>query len=92
MTLNELNRLPHYRAEEELLKCCGSKAWARAMARRRPFANNGRLLQAASEIWNSLDEGDRKQACRNAGEQRMHADTEAQIKLTLSRLKLFFPL
>ena len=44
MTLAELNRLPRYRAEEELLKCCGSKAWARAMARRRPFANFDRLL------------------------------------------------
>jgi OHCU decarboxylase len=58
MTLAELNRLPRYRAEEEFLKCCGSKAWARSMARRRPFANLDRLLQAAGEIWRSMDSSD----------------------------------
>jgi OHCU decarboxylase len=58
MTLAELNRLPRYRAEEECLKCCGSKAWARSMARRRPFTNLERLLQAAGEIWHSMDAAD----------------------------------
>ena len=58
MTLAELNGLPRYRAEEELLKCCGSKGWARTMARRRPFANVERLLQAAGEIWMRLDRSD----------------------------------
>jgi OHCU decarboxylase len=58
MTLTELNKLPKYRAEEEFLKCCGSKGWARAMARRRPFANFDRLLQAATEIWRGLDSSD----------------------------------
>jgi len=58
MTLTELNKLPRYRAEEEFLKCCGSKGWARAMARRRPFANFDRLLQAATEIWRGLDSSD----------------------------------
>ncbi|HYL37069.1 MAG TPA: 2-oxo-4-hydroxy-4-carboxy-5-ureidoimidazoline decarboxylase [Bryobacteraceae bacterium] len=62
MTLAELNILPRYRAEEEFLKCCGSVAWARAMARRRPFASFERLLQAASEIWWRLDETDWKEA------------------------------
>ncbi len=58
MTLADLNRLPRYRAEEEFLKCCGSKAWARSMARRRPFASLHRLQQAAGEIWNSMDSSD----------------------------------
>jgi OHCU decarboxylase len=58
MTLVELNVLPRYRAEEELLKCCGSAAWARGMARRRPFASFDRMLQAASEIWWRLDPAD----------------------------------
>jgi hypothetical protein len=62
MTLAELNILPRYRAEEEFLKCCGSVAWARTMARRRPFASFERLLQAASEIWWRLDETDWKEA------------------------------
>ena len=58
MTLAELNAMPRYRAEEELLKCCGSRAWARAMARRRPFANPDRLAKAADEIWRSLHASD----------------------------------
>jgi OHCU decarboxylase len=58
MTLAEFNVLPRYRAEEELLKCCGSAAWARGMARRRPFASFDRLLQAAGEIWWRLDQAD----------------------------------
>ena len=64
MTLAELNALPRYRAEEEFLKCCGSPAWARSMARRRPFASFDRILQAASEIWPRLDPADWKQAFR----------------------------
>jgi OHCU decarboxylase len=64
MTLAELNVLPRYRAEEELLKCCGSAAWARRMARRRPFASSDRLLQAASEIWWRLDPADWMEAFR----------------------------
>ena len=58
MTLAELNVLPRYRAEEELLKCCGSTAWVRGMARRRPFVSFDRLLQAASETWWRLDPAD----------------------------------
>jgi len=62
MTLAALNVLPRYRAEEEFFKCCGSVAWARAMARRRPFASLERLAQAASEIWFRLDESDWREA------------------------------
>jgi 2-oxo-4-hydroxy-4-carboxy-5-ureidoimidazoline decarboxylase len=58
MTLNELNSLPRYRAEGELMKCCGSAAWARTMASRRPFVSFERLLKAASEVWNRLDQAD----------------------------------
>lgn len=64
MTLAEFNRVPRYRAEEELLKCCGSRAWARSMARRRPFANFDRLSQAAGEIWRTMDPADWLEAFR----------------------------
>ena len=64
MTLAELNVLPRYRAEEELLMCCGSAAWARGMARRRPFASFDRLLQAAAETWWRLDPADWMEAFR----------------------------
>jgi OHCU decarboxylase len=64
MTLAELNVLPLNRAEDELLKCCGSTAWARGMAQKRPFANADRLLEAAGEIWWRLDPADWMQAFR----------------------------
>ncbi len=62
MTLAELNTIPRYRAEAELIHVCGSRAWARAMAGRRPFGDPGRLLRAASEVWWSLDETDWREA------------------------------
>jgi len=64
MTLTELNALPRYRAEGELLKCCGAAAWARTMAGRRPFVNFDRLLKAASEVWWRLDQADWLEAFR----------------------------
>lgn len=62
MTLAELNSVPRYRAEDELLHCCGSRAWARALASRRPFANLDRLLRASTEVWGKLDETDWREA------------------------------
>jgi len=73
MTLSELNALPRYRAEGELLKCCGSAAWARTMAGRRPFVSFDRLLKAASEVWWRLDRADWLEAFRahpQIGEQK----------------------
>jgi OHCU decarboxylase len=62
MTLDEFNRVPRYRAEQELIQCCASRAWMRVMAGRRPFDDLGRLLRAASEVWWSLDETDWREA------------------------------
>jgi OHCU decarboxylase len=56
--LARLNALDAAEAERELLKCCGSEAWARRMAARRPFGAAQELLTAADEIWRSLDAGD----------------------------------
>lgn len=58
MTLDELNRLPATRAEEELQKCCGSQRWASAMAARRPFASVAALQDAADEEWWKLQQHD----------------------------------
>ncbi|HJR07834.1 MAG TPA: 2-oxo-4-hydroxy-4-carboxy-5-ureidoimidazoline decarboxylase [Pyrinomonadaceae bacterium] len=62
MTMHEglarLNALDADEAERELLKCCGSNAWARRMATRRPFGDARELLAAADEIWRSLGESD----------------------------------
>ncbi len=62
MTLAELNSVPRYRAEAELIQCCGSRAWVRTLVGRRPFSNLERLLRAASEVWWGLDEADWQEA------------------------------
>jgi OHCU decarboxylase len=88
MTLAELNMLPRYRAEEEFIKCCGSTGWARAMARRRPFASFDRLLKAATEIWWRLDASDWMEAFRahpRIGERRAPTSWSAQEQSGMSR-------
>ena len=54
MTLNELNALSGARAEEELLKCCGSQRWAKAVAARRPFKSREDLHRTAEIEWLKL--------------------------------------
>lgn len=58
MTLAELNALSDGAAKKELARCCGSARWVTAMSARRPFRDADALLQAADEIWWSLDGGD----------------------------------
>jgi 2-oxo-4-hydroxy-4-carboxy-5-ureidoimidazoline decarboxylase len=57
-----LNALAAPDAEAELIRCCGSTAWARAMAAARPFAGEEALLAAADETWWALDEADWREA------------------------------
>jgi 2-oxo-4-hydroxy-4-carboxy-5-ureidoimidazoline decarboxylase len=52
------NRLPVTEAENEILPCCGSRAWARGLANRRPIADEKSLLTASDETWRALGEGD----------------------------------
>lgn len=56
--LARLNAWVAAEAESELLKCCGSTRWARALAAQRPFGDLPELLTAADTIWWSLDERD----------------------------------
>ncbi|MDQ1524215.1 MAG: allantoicase, partial [Pyrinomonadaceae bacterium] len=56
--LERLNSLDAAAAETELLKCCGSTAWARALAARRPFDDAQELYAAAAEVWWRLNERD----------------------------------
>jgi 2-oxo-4-hydroxy-4-carboxy-5-ureidoimidazoline decarboxylase len=82
MTLTELNGLPRYRAEGELIKCCGSTAWTRTMAGRRPFVSFDRLLKAASEVWWRLDQADWMEAFRahpQIGERKGAVQTSTQF-------------
>ena len=38
-------------AAHEIFPCCGSRAWAQAVATRRPFASVADLFAASDEVW-----------------------------------------
>jgi OHCU decarboxylase len=48
------NQLPPEEAAQELQACCGSSAWARELALRRPFSTEASLRVASDEIWSHL--------------------------------------
>ena len=52
--LRALNGASPEVATETLLACCGSRAWARAMVAKRPFADVEALIAASDEVWWSL--------------------------------------
>jgi 2-oxo-4-hydroxy-4-carboxy-5-ureidoimidazoline decarboxylase len=60
--LARLNGLEADMAAAELLACCGSSAWARALAACRPFAGEEALVAAAERIWWDLAPEDWRQA------------------------------
>jgi 2-oxo-4-hydroxy-4-carboxy-5-ureidoimidazoline decarboxylase len=53
-----LNALEEERAAEALRRCCGSRAWVRAMNALRPFASTEALMSAADEVWRGLGRED----------------------------------
>jgi len=64
-TLAHWNRLPAPKAAKEILPCCGSRAWARAMVSRRPITAEAMLLSAADETWRALSHDDWMEAFRS---------------------------
>jgi OHCU decarboxylase len=62
LTLRELNLLSTNEAEALLLACCGSRAWARDVAARRPYRNVDDLLGASDEVWSRLTPDDWREA------------------------------
>lgn len=62
--MDRLNALSADDAERALLTCCGARAWARRMARSRPFADADALMERADAAWWSLDESDWREAFR----------------------------
>ena len=56
--IENLNCLPNAEAENELLKCCGSRNWARRMVAERPFVSLNKLFDSADQIWWSLEPSD----------------------------------
>ena len=60
--LERFNALTRSEAEAELLGCCGSRRWARRLARARPFSTIDELLESAGQIWDELPDEDRLEA------------------------------
>jgi OHCU decarboxylase len=58
------NALRPEEAAENILPCCGSKAWARGMVARRPIPDEATLLDACDQVWKSLPESDWMEAFR----------------------------
>lgn len=56
--IERLNGVPENEAEALLLDCCGSRMWARTIAKARPFDDFRELCGKAEEIWNRLAEED----------------------------------
>jgi OHCU decarboxylase len=63
-TLARWNALIADAAESEIVACCGSRAWARAMVMRRPFPDESALLAASDEICALLVDADWLEAFR----------------------------
>lgn len=53
-TLDRWNELPIDTAAREIMACCGSSAWAQAVTKRRPFADENSLIRASDEVWSEL--------------------------------------
>src|SRR4030095_702945 len=56
--LRWLNDLSPERAQEELLKCCGSTRWARKLEEKRPFESVEEVYSSANEVWRDLSPND----------------------------------
>jgi OHCU decarboxylase len=81
MTLEQLNQLTAPDAEGEFLKCCGSRAWAQAMAAGRPFTTEEELFADAEDASASLTDEDWLEAFRahpKIGEQKAAAGQTQQ--------------
>lgn len=78
--LEHWNTLPLEDATAEILPCCGSNAWARDMASRRPFRDEAALLAACDEVWRNLPPSDWMEAFQShprIGESRAAASRQS---------------
>ena len=67
-------------AAQEILSCCGSRAWAAQVAAGRPYADEQSLFAAAGKCWQELPEADWLEAFRShprIGEKHAEAKTTA---------------
>jgi OHCU decarboxylase len=81
--LQHLNLLSPSEADHELLKCCGSRRWARQMVAARPYRNLEELITDADRLWWSLDSEDWLEAFHShpkIGEKKAAAATAAEAQ------------
>jgi len=79
--LQRLNQLPRLEAQQQLLKCCGSRNWAGGVASGRPYETFDELVASAERIWWSQDPADWLEAFRShpkIGEKKAAAVTTAE--------------
>jgi 2-oxo-4-hydroxy-4-carboxy-5-ureidoimidazoline decarboxylase len=63
--LERWNFLSVTAAVNEILPCCGSRAWADGIVARRPLPDAAALLRMSDEVWRSLAESDWMEAFRS---------------------------
>jgi len=81
LTLAQLNALPAQAAEAELLRCCGSRRWAGAVAASRPFADREALIALADHVWRHVEPADWVEAFRahpRIGERSSEAQSQQE--------------
>jgi allantoicase len=57
-----LDAADEQQARNDLLRCCGSSAWAQQMTASRPFGSREQLLDRADEVWAGLSGDDHLEA------------------------------
>jgi 2-oxo-4-hydroxy-4-carboxy-5-ureidoimidazoline decarboxylase len=70
-------------AASEILPCCGSHAWAKALAAARPIADEPSLIQTSAAIWRALPEAAWQQAFDShprIGHQHAQRATEQSLR------------
>ena len=75
--------MPASNVENELLKCCGSKNWARQLAAQRPFVDVHDLAKKLADVWWSLEPQDWLEAFRShprIGEKKAAQQTSTQAQ------------
>jgi len=80
--LERWNSLDPSLAAEEILPCCGSRAWAAEMAARRPFADEDHLSITSDAVWLGLPEAAWQEAFDShprIGEQKAKAATDVSL-------------
>jgi OHCU decarboxylase len=81
--LQQLNSSASGEAEQEFLKCCGSRNWAKQMVAARAYRSQDELIANAERLWWSLGPPDWLEAFHShpkIGEQKAAAETAVEAQ------------